>query len=85
MDMVDVVGCQVVEPTIVLYLDVPQDVVVKRLKEEDGAKIKGMEGILKHLEGRRRDLDPVVEYYTKRHKLQTIPSDDTTEGMLCKP
>jgi adenylate kinase family enzyme len=68
----------------VLHLDVFEDILLKQLKDKDGTKIKGTEGILKHLAVRKRDLDPVVEYYMKWHKLQIISSDGTTEGMLRK-
>jgi len=64
----------------VLALDAPEDILFKRLKEKEGKK-NGDDGILKRLEASRRDVDPVVEYYAKRHKLQMIPCDDTPQGM----
>jgi adenylate kinase family enzyme len=69
----------------VLHLDVPEDILLKHIKEMYGTETKGTEGILKYLEERKRDLGPVVEYYTERHKLQVISSDGPTEGTLHKP
>jgi adenylate kinase family enzyme len=69
----------VVEPEIVLALDAPEGVLVKRLKEK-GRKNVSDEGILRVVEASKKDVDPLVEYYIKRHKLQRIPCDDTSEG-----
>ena len=70
---------EVVEPEIVLALDAPEGVLVKRLKEKGGEKVN-QAGILQVLETSKKDVDPLVEYYTKRHKVQMIPCDDTNEG-----
>jgi adenylate kinase family enzyme len=69
----------VVEPEIVLSLAAPKGVLIKRLKEKGGKKVAD-EGVLRAFEASKKDVDPLVEYYTKRHKLQTIPCDDTSEG-----
>ena len=63
-----------------MALDAPEEILFKRLKEKERKK-NGDEGILNRLEANRRDIDPVIEYYAKRHKLQMIPCDDTPQGI----
>jgi adenylate kinase family enzyme len=63
-----------------LYLDGPEDIMVKRLAGR-GRSDDNEETVKKRLQVNKRDAQPVVEYYDKLHKVRKISCDDTPEGM----
>jgi adenylate kinase family enzyme len=64
----------------VLYLEGPEDVMVKRLMSR-GRSDDNEETIKKRLRVNKRDAEPVVEYYDKAKKLVRVNCNDTPEGI----
>jgi adenylate kinase family enzyme len=64
----------------VLYLDGPEDIMVKRLVGR-GRSDDNEETIKKRLRVNKRDAQPVVEYYDKLNKVKKIRCDNTPEGI----
>ena len=69
------------ESKIVLYLEGPEEVMVKRLQGR-GRTDDNEETIKKRLRVNKRDAEPVVEYFDKEKKLARVNCDDTPEGSL---
>lgn len=65
---------------MILYLDGPEDIMVKRLAGR-GRSDDNEETIKKRLRVNKRDAQPVVEYYDKLNKVKKISCDDTPEGI----
>lgn len=70
---------QVCESKIVLYLDGPEDVMVKRLKGR-GRSDDNEDTIKKRLRVNQRDAEPVVAYFDKAKKLVRVNCNDTPDG-----
>jgi UMP-CMP kinase len=72
---------KVVESKIVLYLEGPEDVLVKRLMAR-GRSDDNEETIKKRLQVNQRDAEPVVNYFEKQKKLYRIPCALPPEGTV---
>ena len=66
-----------------LYLEGPEEVMVKRLMAR-GRSDDNEETIKKRLRVNKRDAEPVVEYFDKEKKLVRVNCNDTPEGTLAK-
>jgi len=65
----------------VLYLEGPEDVMVKRLMGR-GRSDDNEETIKKRLQVNVRDAEPVVAYFDKTKKLVRVNCNDTPEGTM---
>jgi UMP-CMP kinase len=72
---------QVCESKIVLYLECPEEVMLKRLKGR-GRSDDNDETIRKRFRVNQRDAEPVVEYFDKSKKLIRVNCNDTPDGTV---
>jgi UMP-CMP kinase len=72
---------QVCESKIVLYLECPEEVMLKRLKGR-GRSDDNDETIRKRFRVNQRDAEPVVEYFDKAKKLIRVNCNDTPDGTV---
>jgi len=80
MDQALAFEANVCESKIVIYLEGPEEIMVKRLTGR-GRSDDNEDTIKKRLQVNKRDAEPVVEYFDKAKKLVRVNCNDTPEGV----